>query len=87
MEDFDLLYMMKTPFYMGNFDKVLTEADQIEINPEDQRNLVLKNLLIVRSLTSRNDFAQLKTFMQGLFSDPTQKNEVANFSLLVQYIA
>lgn len=70
MEDFDLLYMMKTPFFMGNFDKVQHEGDQIEINEEDQRNLALKNLFIVRSLTSRGDFAALKTFMQGLFQDP-----------------
>jgi hypothetical protein len=35
MEDFDLLYMMKTPFYMGNYTKVQDEAAQIEINPDD----------------------------------------------------
>jgi len=56
MEDFDLLYMMKTPFYMGSFDKVLSEAETIEINQDDQRNIQLKNLLLVRALTSRNDF-------------------------------
>lgn len=37
MEDFDLLYMMKTPFYMGNYGKVQEEASQIEINSEDHR--------------------------------------------------
>ena len=87
MEDFDLLYMMKTPFFMGNFDKVQVEADQIEINEEDQRNISLKNLMIVRSITARGDFASLKTFMQSLFTDSNQKAEVANFSLLVQYLA
>ena len=35
MEDFDLLYIMKTPFFMGNFDKVQQEGEQIEINEED----------------------------------------------------
>jgi len=35
MEDFDLLYMMKTPFYMGSYEKVLSEAETIEINQED----------------------------------------------------
>ena len=56
MEDFDLLYMMKTPFYMGNFQKVQEEASQIEINPDDQRAIALKNLFIVRALTAKNDF-------------------------------
>eukprot|EP00347_Sterkiella_histriomuscorum_P010580 403375732 len=87
MEDFDLLYLMKTPFYMGSFDKALQEGETVEINIDDQRNQVLKNLLTVRSLTCRNDFQQLKQFMQTLFSDPNQKQEVANFSLLVQYLA
>lgn len=56
MEDFDLLYMMKTPFYMGNFERAIQEGDSIEINHEDQRNQTQKNLLIVRSLTCRSDF-------------------------------
>ena len=60
MEDFDIFYMMKTPFFMGNFNKVLEEADQIEINQDDQRNIALKNLLLVRTLTSKTDFVQLK---------------------------
>jgi len=32
MEDFDLLYMLKTPFYLGDYDKALKEEDQVEIN-------------------------------------------------------
>lgn len=56
MEDFDILYMMKTPFFMGQFDKTISEASQIEINEEDQRQLSLKNLLIVRAFTVRGDF-------------------------------
>lgn len=47
----------------------------------------MKNLLLVRALTAKNDFGQLKQFMQDLFKDPTQKNEVATYSLLVQYFA
>lgn len=35
MEDFDLLYLMKTPFFMGNFDKTITEGSQVEINQDD----------------------------------------------------
>ncbi len=38
MEDFDLLYMLKTPFYLGDFDKAIQEGEQVEINAEDQRN-------------------------------------------------
>lgn len=87
MEDFDLLYMMKTPFFLGNFDKAIKEGDQIEINQDDQANEFHKNLLIVRSLTSKNNFPELKTFMQNLFTKPNQKAEVANLSVLVSYIA
>lgn len=70
MEDFDLLYLMKTPFYMGSLDKALSEGERVEINPEDTRNQHAKNLLIVRSLTCMNDFPKLKTFIQQIYSDP-----------------
>ena len=38
MEDFDILYLMKTPFYLGDFDKALQEGQNIEINQDDARN-------------------------------------------------
>jgi hypothetical protein len=38
MEDFDILYMMKTPFYLGDFEKTLVEANQLEINADDSKN-------------------------------------------------
>jgi len=70
MEDFDLLYLMKTPFYLGDFDKCLQEAEKIEINQEDLRNQQLRNLFTVRALTSKLDLPSLKTFMTGLLQDP-----------------
>lgn len=38
MDDFDILYMVKTPFFLGDFDKALAEAESVEVNPEDARN-------------------------------------------------
>jgi hypothetical protein len=38
MDDFDLLYMLKTPFYLGEYDKTISDANQVEVNPEDIRN-------------------------------------------------
>lgn len=35
MEDFDLLYMMKTPFYLGATDRALKEGEALEINSDD----------------------------------------------------
>ena len=32
MEDFDILYLIKTPFYMGDNAKVPIEARQCEVN-------------------------------------------------------
>jgi len=66
MDDFDILYMMKTPFYLGDYDKSLTESQSIEINSDDQRNESLKNLFIVRALTAKGDFVGLRTFMTQL---------------------
>ena len=66
MEDFDLLYLLKTPFFMGNFQKVQNEYKNLEINSEDHKNLSLRNLLLVRTLTAKGDILQLKQFMQDL---------------------
>ena len=33
--DFDILYLMKTPFFMGDVAKVPIEAMQCDINEED----------------------------------------------------
>jgi hypothetical protein len=60
MEDFDLMYMLKTPLFMGTPDKVISEADSVELNSDDQLNTTLKNLLIVRALTLENNFDSLK---------------------------
>ena len=64
MEDFDILYMMKTPFFMGKFDQVGEEALTVDINEEDTANMTTKNLFAVRALTAKNDFETLKQFMQ-----------------------
>ena len=82
MEDFDILYLMKTPFYLGDFDKALHEGQNIEINHDDARNQSLKNLYIVRALTAKSDFQNLKGFMTNLMQDSSKQLDVANFSLL-----
>ena len=60
MEDFDILYMMKTPFYLGDLEQVLLEGQQVEINHDDNKNNALRNLYLVRALTSKGDFTTLK---------------------------
>ena len=63
MEDFDILYLIKTPFYMGDNAKVPTEAQQCEVNEEDQLNTTNKNLILVRALTAMNDMEKLKVLI------------------------
>lgn len=88
MEDFDLMYMLKTPLFMGTPDKVLSEADSVELNSDDQLNATLKNLLIVRALTLENNFDSLKLLLQSLMaSDTPQKSNVQPLSMIVQYFA
>ncbi len=53
-------------------EQVQEEAQEIEIGAKDLRNISLKNLLVVRALTCKNDFPQLKEFMQEVFKDPQQ---------------
>jgi len=53
-EDFDILYMVKTPFFLGNSAKAREECAQQsgEIQPDDTKNILMKNLLTVRILTT-----------------------------------
>ena len=57
-DDFDILYMVKTPFFLGQFDKAKEECVQqaAEIQPDDYKNVQSKNLLFIRILTSQSNF-------------------------------
>ena len=74
MEDFDLMYMLKTPLFMGAPDKVLSEADSVELNTDDQVNTTLKNFLIVRALTLEGNFDALKSMLQSLMAQDTPQS-------------
>ena len=52
-DDFDILYMVKTPFFMGKMDAALQECQQqaAEIQPDDHKNIQSKNILMIRILT------------------------------------
>ena len=65
-EDFDILYMVKTPFFLGNSAKAREECAQQsgEIQSDDTKNILMKNLLTVRILTTQADFPKLKEHMQ-----------------------
>jgi hypothetical protein len=66
MEDFDLMYMMKTPFFMGNLEQAVDEAPNCEVSEDDQASMTLKNLLLVRALSAQGKIDQLKSMIQGL---------------------
>lgn len=66
MEDFDLMYMMKTPFFMGSLEQAVNEAHNCEVSEEDTAATTLKNLLIVRALSAQGKIEELKAMIQGL---------------------
>ena len=53
-EEFDILYMVKTPFFLGNVEKAETECQQqaAELQTDDVKNVQMKNLLMIRILTA-----------------------------------
>ena len=87
MEGFDILYLMKTPFFMGNIKAVPIEANQCDVNEEDQSNMTEKNLLLLRALTVLNDVEGLKALLQGLMSNESpQAANAQGFTILAQYL-
>ena len=88
-EDFDILYMVKTPFFLGNMQKAYEEvqAQAQEIQPEDHKNIQSKNVLLIRILTSMSNFPKMKEHMQLMMQDSNQQKDVQAISVLVQYLA
>ena len=90
-DDFDILYMVKTPFYLGNMTKALEECQQqsAEIQGDDHKNIQQKNLLMVRILTQQANFAKMKEHMHGMMSDTSgqQSKDVKPLSAFIQYLA
>lgn len=76
MEDFDILYMVKTPFFLGNNEKVQEEAHSVELNEEDTKNQSILNFFIIRALTEQGKLADLKPIMQEMFQQPGQQQTV-----------
>ena len=70
-DDFDILYMVKTPFFLGNIQKAEEECTQqaAEIQLDDLKNLQLKNLLMIRILTAQSNFPKMKEHMQMMMGD------------------
>jgi hypothetical protein len=67
--------------------KVVEEAQGIEINEEDQGNMTLKNLYVIRALTAMCEFDKLKLFMKSIIdADTPQKANIQGFSILVTYL-
>ena len=83
MEGFDILYLMKTPFFMGNARAAIAEGPQCDVNEEDQANMTEKNLIMLRALTALNDIEGLKTFLQGIMAgEGPQKANAQGFTIL-----
>ena len=88
-EDFDILYMVKSPFFLGNMTKALEECQQqaSEIQLDDQKNVQAKNLLLIRILTAQSNFPKMKEHMTLMMQDANQSKDVQSISILVQYLA
>ena len=87
MEGFDILYLMKTPFFMGKTELVAQEANQCDVNEEDQENMTAKNLLLLRAFAVLNDIEGLKGLLQGLMAgEGPQKANAQGFTILAQYL-
>lgn len=76
-EDFDILYMVKTPFFLGNIQKAEEECVQqaSEIQLDDLKNVQLKNLLMIRILTAQSKFPKMKEHMQMMMQDANQSKD------------
>lgn len=83
MEDFDLLYLLKTPFYLGNPSKAISEAQELEIDESDIKNNELKNFFMIRILAELGDLPKLKAIMTQIYEKHDSMVQLSG--MLVQY--
>jgi hypothetical protein len=84
MEDFDLLYLLKTPFYLGNSNKALKEADDLDIDESDTKNDELKHFFLIRILSDLGDLPKLKALMTKIYEK--HPSMVTLTGWLIQYL-
>lgn len=84
MEDFDLLYLLKTPFYLGNSSKALKEADELDIDESDTKNDELKHFFLIRILSDLGDLPKLKALMTKIYEK--HPSMVTLTGWLIQYL-
>lgn len=77
-DDFDILYMVKTPFFLGNMAQAKDECDKqaSELQSDDHKNIQMKNLLMIRILTAQSNFPSMKEQMEKMMQDATQSKDV-----------
>jgi hypothetical protein len=61
--DFDILYLIKTPFFIGNTPKALEEISSVEVDSEDINNTRLKLFYYLRLLGDSGKMDELKSEM------------------------
>ena len=83
MEDFDLLYLLKTPFYLGNPTKAMNEATELEIDESDTKNDELKSFFMIRILAELGDMPRLKALMTKMYEKHDEMVQLAG--CLIQY--
>ena len=70
--DFDLLYSVKTPFYLGDQAKARSEAAAVDIDDEDQKSRRMLNFYLLRILTEQMDLQELKGKIESLVGENPQ---------------
>lgn len=86
MEDFDLLYLMKTPFFLGSMNKVIEEGEKLELSEDDVSTTTGKTLLLIRTMAAKCDINNLKLIMTSSLEKPQTQSTSQNSSRLMQYI-
>lgn len=86
MDSIDLLYLMKTPFFLGSMNKVIEEGEKLEISDDDAANNAAKTLLLIRTMAAKNDIGNLKEVMTSSLEKPQTQSTSQNSSRLMQYI-
>ena len=66
--DFDILYSVKTPFFLGNLNQAQTEAASVEVDDSDSANTNLLEFYKLRILASQGNMEELKSSMKSMMA-------------------
>ena len=85
MAEYDELYLIKNPFFLGSFEKAIKENDNVVIEEGDVTNLEKKTFYVVRAYLALADWEKAESMLsKHLMSTKCTEEEKEKFAKIIK---